>query len=132
MAFVECMVVDVLDLTSLQKRGLLKIPREEESTPDVIDLTLRTTATPNASASAMSATSDSSSAFDFLSGFAQLGAQESSVNTASSQTTHSSISSGHGEVVGKLDTILSKIEDTMYKIEVLSGRVAQLESRLGQ
>ena len=120
------MVVDVLDLTSLQKRGLLKIPREEESTPDVIDLTQKTSATSNAQGPTRSATSDTASAFDFLSGFAQLGAQGSSAHTPSA------ISSSHGDVVGKLDTILSKIEDTMYKIEILSGRVAQIESRLGQ
>ena len=122
----------MLDLTSLQKRGLLKIPREEESTPDVIDLTQKTSATSNAQVPTRSATSDTASAFDFLSGFAQLGAQGSSAHTPSAETTPSAISSSHGDVVGKLDTILSKIEDTMYKIEILSGRVAQIESRLGQ
>lgn len=123
------MVMDVLDLTSLQKRGLLKIPLEEESAPDVIDLTQKTGASAVAPAS-QNTPSDSSSAFDFLSGFAQLGAHEVSSSTASSQLASSSVSSGSSDVADKLDTILSKIEDTMYKIEVLSSRVAQLESRL--
>lgn len=116
------MGVDVLDLTSLQKRGILKIPREEESHADVMDLTQPTSSLPAPLPAPAAPSSDTSSAFDFLSSFAQSSAAEPA------RAPHES----SGDVHAKLDTIINKIEDTMYKIEVLSGRVAQLETRFSQ
>lgn len=107
------MGVDVLDLTALQKKGILKIAPPE---PDVVDLTPAQVSPPTPA-------QGTSSAFDFLSSFAQASA-------SSSEHAPAPPASDHHDVHAKLDTILNKIEDTMYKIEVLSGRVAQMESRL--
>ena len=117
------MGVDVLDLTILQKRGLLKQQAFEQECPDVLDLTLPASQATLSSASPARSSSDNSSAFDFLSRFAQASA------TPSGQSEHPAQSATSSDISGKLDTILSKIEDTMFKIELLSGRVAQLETR---
>lgn len=108
----------MLDLTSLQKRGILKIPKQEDASVEVMDLTQPVARMPSVSHST-TPSNDSSAAFDFLSSFAQSSASEPAKVPAS----------GSGDLHAKLDTIINKIEDTMYKIEVLSGRVAQLETR---
>ena len=120
------MGVDVLDFTYLQKRGLLKKEPIETRNEDVLDFTQASGASHVVTPVPPTAASDSGSAFDFLSSFAQ-----SSAVTPSplSQPPTSELSS---EVSAKLDTIISKLEDTMYKIELLSGRVAQIEARFSR
>jgi hypothetical protein len=109
------MGVDVLDFTALEKRGLLK-KREEHKEIDVLDLR------PSASAPVIQAQPvQETSAFDFLTNFAQ--------SSASSPATEP-IKSTDSDISLKLYTITNKLDDTMYKIEMLSSRLAQLESRL--
>lgn len=120
------MGVDVLDLTDLQRRGLLKRTPVESRSEEVIDFTRASGASHAVTPVPPSATSDSNSAFDFLSSFAQ-----SSVASSSSPLSDTTLASqgNSSEVSAKLDTIINKLEDTMYKIELLSGRVAQIEAR---
>lgn len=122
------MVVDVLDLTDLHKRGLLKYAQEapEMHSSDVLDLTQ--SSVPSQTTSAPSS-SESSSALDFLSSFAQ--ASASNVPSEPRESTPP-LSAGHSDLHPKLDTILAKIEDTMYKLEMLSGRIARIETHLKQ
>lgn len=117
------MGVDVLDFTDLQRRGLLKPTRVEPRSEDVIDFTQASGASQAVTPVPPAATSDSNSAFDFLSSFAQAS------TSSPSSTTRSPEPQLPSDVSAKLDTIINKLEDTMYKIELLSSRVAQIEAR---
>lgn len=101
------MGADIIDFTALQKRGLLRKTREQ-SEPDVVDLTH----TPSTN------TSDNVPNLDFLSGLAQVGNVSGSSNNVPS------------DIGLKLDSVVNKLEDVMYKLETLSGRIAQIESRI--
>jgi len=96
---------DVIDLTYLAKRGLLKIPKEEEYKDF--------TASP---ISASPASSDSDSDFSFLGAMAS-SAEPQSTSTPSSHHSTSGISS-------------NKIEDIEYKLESISKRVNSMIDRL--
>lgn len=111
-----------LDFTILHKRGILKSAshHEEKASPDVLDLTALTPTFQSLPVPQTQPSSESSSAYDFLSGFAPA-ATESTPTPAHSHT-------ADADIHGKLDTILAKLEDTMYKIETLSSRIARLES----
>lgn len=117
------MGVDVLDLVDLQRRGLLKRATSPVESPDVLDLTT-STQQPAAPIPSVSTSSDTSSAFDFLSSFAQAGTSTTALPSHSSGAASSDLGV-------KLDTIVNKLDDTMYKIELMSSRLAQLEARFG-
>lgn len=120
------MVMEVLDLTDLQRRGLLKRASLEtqQTTPDVLDFTVPRVALP-ASASVAPAPASESSAFDFLSSFAQASGTPS--NEASSVSPHHE---GSSDLRLKMDGVVNKLEDVLYKLETLTSRIAQLESGL--
>ncbi|HLC54205.1 MAG TPA: hypothetical protein VJK07_01105 [Candidatus Nanoarchaeia archaeon] len=129
------MSIEFLDLTDLQRRGLLRkaeeLARISRDGPEVLDLTdartvqaLNNTSTPKILGMQTPA---ADSPLDFLSDFAQIGAQ----NTSSENSTNTTLPAMHASTLEpKLDTILAKLEDTMFKIELLSSRLAQLEARL--
>ena len=133
------MSIEFLDLTDLQRRGLLRkadeLARISRDGPEVLDLTDARTvqALNNTRTSEILAMQTpvalpaADSPLDFLSGFAQIGAQ----NSNSGNSTHAALSATQVSTLEpKLDTILAKLEDTMFKLEILSGRLAQLEARL--
>jgi len=133
------MSIEFLDLTDLQRRGLLRkaeeLARISRDGPEVLDLTDAHTvqALNNANTSKILAMQSpavapaADSPLDFLSDFAQIGAQ----NTSSENSTNTTLPAMHASTLEpKLDTILAKLEDTMFKIELLSSRLAQLEARL--
>lgn len=105
------MAIDVLDLTILQKKGLIKKEEsKEEFKGDVLDLT------PNVPVEKV--TENASPAFDFLENFAQASAQPQLQDSKSS------------DLGLKIDGVTNKLDDLMYKIETLSGRIAALEAKL--
>lgn len=141
----EDMGMDFIDLTDLQRRGLLRkaeeLARISRDGPEVLDFTdarmnvalgnaqsipnLGLPSLPSPMQNLSPAPSDSS--MDFLSSFAQVGAQNSPSGPSEPSLPHHG--HGHSAIEPKLDTILAKLEDTMFKIEVLSNRILQIESR---
>ena len=112
-------MIDVIDFTALQKRGLLKKYQEEKEI-DVLDL--RPLASPSIVEPATQI-QPTESAFDFLSNFAQ--------SSASGTNTEPNVKREMSDDISlKLDTITNKLDDTMYKLELLSSRLTQIESSL--
>ena len=127
------MSVEFLDLTDLQRRGLLRkaeeLARISRDGPEVLDLTDAKTVEALDSAPEVTRTMQPTpiaphdSPMDFLSSFAQVGAQNPSHEPLLPQVNHSP------GIEPKIDTILAKLEDTMFKLETVSSRLGQLEAR---
>lgn len=102
---------DYLDLTLMQKRGLLKI-RKEESERELLDLTKpRTSSVP-------AVASEPTPSFDFLKSMAGIG------ETVATPTP--SLGSENSD----LSSLKIKIEDTEYKLERLIERLERIEEKL--
>lgn len=101
--------IDVLDLTLLQKRGILKVPEIKE---DFIDLT-KSQNTSNETAS-----SSAASPFSFLDSLAQ----------SNSTSSTSNITSNNSAEVSNLRVQIDNLE---FKIERLLERLDKIESKLG-
>ena len=102
--------IDVLDLTLLQKRGILKVPEEKD-----LDLTR-----PFAqSSSSLAQNSTESSAFGFLDNLA-------SNSSASNSAPSFNNSDSNLEVQG----LKNKLEDFEYKLERLLERLDSIETKL--
>lgn len=137
------MGMDFIDLTDLQRRGLLKkaeeLARISKEAPEVIDFTDARMNEALGNSSSMSSVNlpmqmpmhapspapVSDSSMDFLSSFAQVGAQNVSSTPSLPTENHGPV----GMLEPKLDTILAKLEDTMFKLEMMSSRIAQIEAR---
>lgn len=126
------MSVEFLDLTDLQRRGLLRkaeeLARISRDGPEVLDLTDAKTVealdnAPDVTRPMQSSVAPTDSPLDFLSSFAQVGAQNPSHEPLLPQVNHSP------GIEPKIDTILAKLEDTMFKLETVSSRLGQLEAR---
>ena len=126
------MSIEFLDLTDLQRRGLLRkaeeLARISRDGPEVLDLTDAKTVEALDSAPEVTRTMQPTpiaphdSPMDFLSSFAQVGAQQ----PQEPSLPHATHSPG---IEPKIDTILAKLEDTMFKLETVSSRLGQLEAR---
>ena len=123
------MGVDVIDFTDLQRRGLFKVEKNEQESPDMLDFTVPSTSSEQTDYFTSSEIPVTTSAteqpnpFDMLSSLAQVGETTSNAQLNPETSENSGISL-------KLDTIVNKLEDTMYKIETISSRIAMLESKL--
>lgn len=103
--------LDVLDLTDLQKRGLLKkaeeIKKQEDNSGGYVDFTK--------SGTSASESPSGANPFDFLGSLSGVGA-----STPSSQS-----SSAEGSL--EIQSLKNKIEDLEYKLRVLEDTIAKLE-----
>lgn len=117
------MVMEVLDLADLQRRGLLKRASVETATPspDILDFTVPR-AVSSTSVAVASPITDTSSPLDFLSSFAQASAAPVVETTPASQSEQRS-----SDLSLKMDGVVNKLEDVLYKLETLTSRIAQLE-----
>jgi len=99
---------EIIDLTYLAKRGLIKVPEQEEYK----DLTASQVSTTSSSAS--SSESDSVSSLGFLGAMAE-SAEPSSVSKSSSKS---------------VELSSNRVEDIEYKLETISKRVNAMLDRL--
>lgn len=123
--------VDVLDLTLLKKKGILKI--KEDTSPEVIDLTKidREGFAPLVSAvsSSVSESSTSSSASAPATTFVSF--WDAPVNASpASVSNFSDLSADVGSVDVK--NLSVKVEDVEYKIERLSEKLLALENKIDE
>lgn len=123
--------VDVLDLTKLQKKGLLKIP-EKEVEPDVkvnsqgyVDLGISVMpSSVDSSPATESSPATSSDSGGGMFGFLDSVASSSSASSSEQQSYFGSSSSGNSDL--EISGLKNKIEDLEYKLRVLEDKIAKL------
>jgi|SRR3989344_2354108 len=129
---------EVLDLTKLQKRGILPKQLPETDNEGIVDFTSSSSASSSVPSSSSSSTSSSSAAnsFNFLNSLA--GASSPSLN---SNNNSSSVEASDSDLSGRLraarraklaefNEMKSRLENVEYKLERLLERLSGIEDKL--
>lgn len=118
---------EIIDLTDMQKRGILRVHETKSSNyGETLDLT-RNRDTGFSSSDSSESSSENNSNFDFLGGFAEASSNNSeSVVDSLRVARNANADRSRTEV----NEIKLKIDDTNYKLDNLINKVRELEEKL--